>query len=103
MARYIIDNKVTNPDGLATFNYGGYKFNAKLSQDTRQLLLEKLLNFLFRRIFNSNHLVKRGFSFSIFACMASPMSLELNIAPLQGRCTQTVLDSVIARIIEDLF
>ncbi len=41
MARYIIDNKVTNPDGLATFNYGGYKFNAKLSQDNAPTFTRK--------------------------------------------------------------
>ena len=51
MARYIIDNKVTNPDGLATLITVVISSTRSFHKTTRQLLLEKLLNFLFRRIF----------------------------------------------------
>lgn len=33
MARYIIKNQITKPDGMKKFNYGGYKFEAKGSNE----------------------------------------------------------------------
>ena len=34
MARYMVVNKVTDPEGLKDFNFGDYQFQPKLSNDT---------------------------------------------------------------------
>lgn len=35
MARYVVDNEITDPEGLKKFNGGGYKFNAADSTETK--------------------------------------------------------------------
>ena len=34
MARFIIENRIVQPDGLKAFNMGGYTYDASLSDDT---------------------------------------------------------------------
>ncbi len=39
MARYIVQRRVTNPEGLKDFDAGGYRFNAKLSDGDKLVFL----------------------------------------------------------------
>jgi len=41
MTRYIVDNKVTNVEGLKGFDFAGYKYSAKLSEELTPTFIRK--------------------------------------------------------------